>query len=61
MNEPLRQLEVRVGSATDAWGRTWAVGDFATSNFRIRVIDATDTNNRNYQLDYLTVAVQYTP
>ena len=50
-----------LGSATDAWGRTWAVGDFATSNFRIRVIDATDTNNRNYQLDYLTVAVQYTP
>jgi hypothetical protein len=50
-----------LGTSSDTWGRTWAVGEFTTTNFRIRVIDATDTNNRNYQLDYLTVAVQYTP
>jgi hypothetical protein len=49
------------GSTSDAWGRTWAIGDFATTNFRVRVIDASTMSNKGFELDYVGVQVTYTP
>ena len=49
------------GGAADTWGRTWAVGNFLTANFRVRVIDATSQPNKDYRLDYLAATVSYTP
>ena len=50
-----------LGSASDAWGHAWTVGQLSTSNFRVRVTDATNQPNKDYRLDYLAVSVQYTP
>jgi hypothetical protein len=49
------------GSASSTWGRTWAVGDFGTSNFRVRVIDASSQNTKEFRLDYIAVSVTYRP
>jgi len=46
-----------VGSSTDLWGRTWALGDFSTTNFRVRV--ATDNSNGTLSLDHIRVRVYY--
>jgi hypothetical protein len=50
-----------LGTASDTWGHTWTVGQLSTSNFRVRVTDATNQPNKDYRLDYLAVTVQYTP
>jgi hypothetical protein len=49
------------GSSVDTWGRTWAVGEFANSTFRVRLTDATTQSNKDYRLDYLAVQVTYQP
>jgi hypothetical protein len=49
------------GSSSDTWGRTWAVGDFSTANFRVRVINASTQSNKQFQLDYAGVSVSYYP
>ncbi len=49
------------GSASDTWGRTWAVGNFSTTNFRVRVIDASTMANKQFQLDFVGVTVTYVP
>jgi hypothetical protein len=49
------------GGAGYTWGRTWAVGDFSTANFRVRVIDASTQGTKTFQLDALQVQVTYTP
>ena len=48
------------GGPADPWLRTWVAGDFSNANFRVRVIDATTQNNKDYRLDYLAVRVSYT-
>ncbi len=55
------QSRYTFGSATDTWGRTWAVGDFSTTNFRVRVIDASTQTNKQFRLDFLGVDVDYYP
>ncbi len=50
-----------LGSPADTWGRTWTLADFATTAFRVRLIDASSQVNKTFQLDYLTVAVTYQP
>ena len=49
------------GGTTDTWGRTWTVGNFSTSNFRVRVIDVSSQGNKDYGLDSIQVSVTYTP
>jgi hypothetical protein len=50
-----------LGSAADAWGHTWTAAQLSTTNFRVRVTDATNQPNKDYRLDYLAVTVNYTP
>lgn len=47
------------GGTADDWGRNWSAGNFSNANFRIRVIDATTQNNKDYRLDYLAARVTY--
>jgi hypothetical protein len=49
-----------LGGASSTWGRTWAVGEFSASLFRVRVTDAS-TVSKDYRLDWLAVGVTYTP
>ena len=49
------------GSASDTWGRTWDVGNFSTTNFRVRVIDASTQSNKQFRLDFVGVTVTYVP
>ena len=49
------------GSASDTWGRTWIAAQLSTTNFRVRVTDATSQPNKDYRLDSLAVTVQYKP
>ncbi|MDQ2691676.1 MAG: S8 family serine peptidase [Chloroflexota bacterium] len=50
-----------LGSASDTWGRSWAVSNFTNANFRVRVIDVAGNVNRDFFLDYLAVNVTYQP
>jgi hypothetical protein len=50
-----------LGSSIDAWGHTWTAAQLSTTNFRVRLTDATSQANKTYRLDYLAVTVQYTP
>ena len=50
-----------LGSASDTWGRTWTAAELSTTNFRVRLTDATSNPNKDYRLDYLALTVQYTP
>jgi hypothetical protein len=50
-----------LGSTSDTWGRTWTATQLSTTNFRVRITDATNQPNKEYRLDYLAVTVQYTP
>jgi hypothetical protein len=50
-----------MGAATDTWGHSWTAAQTSTTDFRVRVIDATGNPNKDYRLDYLAVTVQYTP
>jgi len=51
-----------LGGATDTWGRgSWSLADLATGNFRLRIIDVSDQNNRDFSLDFAGVQVFYTP
>jgi hypothetical protein len=49
------------GSTDDTWGRSWSGGELNTTNFRIRIIDASSNLGRDFSLDYLAVSVTYTP
>jgi hypothetical protein len=50
-----------LGSPTDTWGRTWALGNFSNTNFRIRVIDVASSTSRTFSLDSIAVNVTYQP
>lgn len=55
------QATYTFGSTSDTWGRAWAASEFSTSNFRVRVIDASTYASKNFLLDYLAVSVTYRP
>lgn len=49
------------GSMADTWGRTWSVDEFSTTNFRVRLVDASTQTTKRFDLDYVAVSVTYTP
>jgi hypothetical protein len=50
------------GGAVATWGaHTWTAGNLSSTNFRVRVYDATTGNANTYTLDYLAVQVVYVP
>lgn len=49
------------GSTTDTWGRSWTAAQLNGTNFRVRIIDASDKTTRDFYLDYVAVSVTYTP
>ena len=50
-----------LGGAADTWGRTWALGDFSNTNFRVRITNVASNNSRDFYLDYIAVNVTYLP
>ncbi len=50
-----------LGSPTDTWGRTWALGNFSNANFIVRVIDIASSTSRTFSLDSIAVNVTYQP
>ncbi len=48
-----------LGNATDTWGRTWALGDFSNTNFRVRIIDISNDTNRDFSLDWVALKIYY--
>lgn len=49
------------GGGTNLWGRTWTYGQLSDTNFRVRLINVSDNNNRNFSLDGVEVQTSYTP
>ncbi len=49
------------GTTSDTWGRAWTLTQMNTTNFRVRIIDASTSTSRQFQLYYLAVQVTYTP
>ena len=49
------------GATNDTWGRSWTLSELSTTNFRVRIIDASTNANRDFSLDYLAVSVTYAP
>ncbi len=49
------------GGTADTWGHTWTLAELNTTNFRVRIIDASTNGNRDFSLDYLAVSVTYAP
>jgi len=49
------------GGSADTWGHTWTSGQVSTSNFRVRVIDATSQSNKDFRMDFLAARVVYQP
>lgn len=55
------EVTYTLGTASDLWGRSWAIGDFTNTNFRVRVIDVASNTSRDFSLDYIAVNVTYLP
>jgi hypothetical protein len=55
------EVTYTLGDTADTWGRTWAVGDFTNTNFRIRVTNVSSNGNRDFFLDYIAVNITYLP
>ena len=50
------------GSTSDAWGHSpWTLTQLNTTNFRVRLIDASTMANKDYSLDFVSVQVTYNP
>lgn len=49
------------GSTADTWGQAWSPTQLNTTNFRVRLIDASTVTTRDFSLDYIAVSVTYTP
>jgi hypothetical protein len=49
------------GSASDTWGRDWAVDELSTTHLRVRLIDVSSRTDKDFRLDYVAVQVTYTP
>jgi predicted ribosomally synthesized peptide with SipW-like signal peptide len=50
-----------LGGTADSWGHTWTASQLSTANFRVRVMDATTQNTKDYKMDYLAARVVYIP
>jgi hypothetical protein len=50
-----------LGSASDTWGHAWTSAQLGSTLFRVRLTDVTTTSNKDFQLDFIGAAVQYTP
>lgn len=50
-----------LGSASDTWGRTWAVSDLSNANFRVRITSRSSDTTRDFSLEWAAVKVTYTP
>ncbi len=50
-----------LGSTSDTWGRTWTAPELGSTQFRIRVIDASSVSTRSFKLDWVGAQVSYTP
>jgi len=48
-----------LGGAADNWGRTWNDANFSNTNFRVRIIDVSGNNSRDFSLDWVGVKVYY--
>ena len=55
------EVTYTLGGTADNWGRSWAVGDFTNTNFRVRVTNVATNGNRDFFLDYVAVNVTYQP
>ena len=49
------------GGTANLWGRTWTLAQLNTTNFRVRIIDASTLATKVFSLDYVAVSVTYTP
>jgi hypothetical protein len=49
------------GGTADLWGRGWTQAELDPTLFRVRIIDASTINTRDYNLDYLAVSITYAP
>ena len=50
-----------LGTPTDTWGHTWTLAQLNTTNFRVRIIDVSSMNGKDFDLDAIRVQVNYTP
>lgn len=50
-----------LGGAASLWGRTWTGTQLSDANFRVRLIDVSNNNARDFTLDGVEVQVTYTP
>jgi len=48
-----------LGSATNTWGRTWLPSELSNGNFRVRIINVSSNNTRDFSLDSVAVRVTY--
>jgi hypothetical protein len=48
-----------LGGPANNWGRTWALSDFGSSTFRVRIIDVAASTTRTFSLDAIGVRVTY--
>ncbi|MBF8289483.1 MAG: uncharacterized protein HW391_451 [Chloroflexi bacterium] len=50
-----------LGGPTNTWGRTWTIAQLSDANFRLRLINVSNNNARDFRLDGVEVQVNYTP
>lgn len=50
-----------LGGSTNTWGRTWTIAQLTDANFRVRLINVSNNNARDFRLDGIEVQVTYTP
>ena len=50
-----------LGTTTNDWGHTWTLAQLNTANFRVRIIDVSSMNGKDFDLDAIRVQVTYTP
>ena len=50
-----------LGGLLFLWGRTWTAVQLSDPTFRLRLIDVSSDNARDFSLDGVEVQVDYTP
>lgn len=50
-----------LGGPADAWGRTWTAAELDATSLRVRVTDVTTHPKKDFRLEYIALAVTYTP
>ncbi len=54
-----REQTYLLGTPSDTWGRAWTSSQLSNSNFRVRVIDISNSTARDFSLDWMAVRVTY--